>query len=1419
MLVIILSFALIAIVGFLVSLINLPREYRGLQFPMVPVALVYGLTLAFFSDTIGAFLSQKASEHDLGWLSQALLLNLAVLIGFALVKVVFLPLCLTVAPSILGDRDAFLFYYNERDYTLWLLPPQHARIGIYTRGFLIAALPVAGVLVGLATAWPTALVFAFGVSPAFAIILLDALAGYTDGLTRTGFEWTLTGDDEEDVEHRRLQVNYMALRPLYNSLFGDRILHDDTIINNNWEAKVGDILTRLWQNGDDGQRAVVHYFQLQLGRGVNVDANFVQSTLDLLQGKSQLICNPFYRDLTSYIMLPMVDALARYGTCLVITGRDSTSDDVAAWVADGLTKFTGIENLWHSRILDDDEAAPCDVGVLRFRDLHNLRLLEKHDAFLRQVSLVILVEPSRIMATGQLGLGLLQDRLCDHPVAYLGVDRNCDGLVDALSHALRTSITEVFASDTPQGVISRMFWDANGPYPHDFLHPEILPDISRYLGVGSEIFAVARRFGVDNFTWLASERFPVRDIVWVLGQYYNEICDYTRLPHSQEALGRAFGVSSNLWDYPVREEAFLAVEDEFSNLFEMCRLYAPRATDQGFVHVISDDYLLRDFMVAHPALFASDPKAIPAIVADYARNERNTVLRLLLKMFHGEVGEDEVRDALTLAGVEVSQPPYETLRDLIAKHCAIDDIDLTLSFRHLPVEGGIDAVTKQAYSIDQTSNIAAYAHRLANAYFIAEGEQGERDFLGSKLYGHVYQTVLPGQFITYDGKYYEVATITPTNGVVLRRAADHITGRHSYRQLRSVDLNGFAVEDTMGASRSLDGMTIERGFADITVSTSGYLDLARYDDLAHATHIELAGIPVREYRNKAVLRIGLPEASDEVRHTIALLLNEIFVTTFPDVQPYITAIAATSDEAAPDEAIPDEPVQPGEEDTGEEDASEEDAADNTAQPNTGLLQPLLTGDALAPDSIYVIEDSEVDLGLLVAVERNLPRFFGIIVEYLKWYQQRYHQAPAAPSDEPAIPAPDLPGAPPENTSPEPTAEGTSQPASPLEPATPQVEVVAAPPEATAVASNQPGVSLASIWPQAATEAVAPPDVPPENASPEPTAESIGTPITPPSITQPELVADGPVESSSFTGENESLLNADNGYLSFGSGNTLAGLDLPETVAYLSSYGYDHNPLQQALGEDTSYQPEGRDPSGHYCDFCGRPLGTEYDVLKDGRERCQHCSATAIRKMPEFRQIFWEVVRGMQGLYGIKFTHALRIEMRDAKKVNYDQGFHPTSHSDGRILGYAQKNWRGMKLVVENGAPRACMLETLAHELTHIWQYENWPDAWASSLGPDENQQIYEGMATWSGIQFLYYMGELEEARRQEANRGGQDENGQYWDMTEYGIGFRRFRERYGIQRGGRLAIDTPFRHIPRRGVGGIWLDTPLAPPPDASPAE
>ena len=91
------------------------------------------------------------------------------------------------------------------------------------------------------------------------------------------------------------------------------------------------------------------------------------------------------------------------------------------------------------------------------------------------------------------------------------------------------------------------------------------------------------------------------------------------------------------------------------------------------------------------------------------------------------------------------------------------------------MEDALHTEVKKYYAIEEETEIAEYAKKLQNAYYIAEDEQGDKYYIGAKLYGHVFQALIPGQFLTYDGKYYEVQAITPQNGVVVRRAADHIT--------------------------------------------------------------------------------------------------------------------------------------------------------------------------------------------------------------------------------------------------------------------------------------------------------------------------------------------------------------------------------------------------------------------------------------------------------------------------------------------------------------------------------------------------------------------------------------------------------------------------------------------------------------------
>ena len=140
-------------------------------------------------------------------------------------------------------------------------------------------------------------------------------------------------------------------------------------------------------------------------------------------------------------------------------------------------------------------------------------------------------------------------------------------------------------------------------------------------------------------------------------------------------------------------------------------------------------------------------------------------------------------------------------------------------------------------------------------------------------------------------------------------------------------------------------------------------------------------------------------------------------------------------------------------------------------------------------------------------------------------------------------------------------------------------------------------------------------------------------------------------------------------------------------------------------------------------------------------------------------------------------------MANTKKVNeeLDTVFVPSPGRDFRYLGYASS--RDHMIQVENGAPRLKMKLTLAHELTHIWQYENWPEFKYDSV---EEKSILEGMAVWAEVQFLVCIGETEAAKRLKI----------CWStdkVSPYGIGLVKYLQKYKIQESKTIHPEkTPF---------------------------
>ncbi len=810
--------------------------------------------------------------------------------------------------------------------------------------------------------------------PIFPIILIGEAAFFIDGCGAEELHDTL-GADVGRSDHI---TNYAILRRKLKELFGDKLTADASTVNSSITggAVIDTVLVEIEEEYGHIGKNYALFIRSRAEKGNLVpDANYLKSGVELASGKSLLFNTPFYYKLCPYVFYAMQSSLLRGGKALIILGRHGTSDDVLEWCRKGLFEISSVPNLWKIGVLgstptgDDEEN---DVSIITRSGVHDTELHKANRSFLRKVTFVVLVEPSRLVATAQIGLNLLVGNFgdCGKPV-YCSVDRNCDGLVDSLSHILMTDITEVSATEYPMGVSSYMCWLADG----DHLQHRLTPGISRFLGTGTELSFAALKKQVEQTVWYGGEAFPVCDEHWIAKQYYYDLLRYAELPTTQETFDKVFRVSYNICNEQVRADSYLSVEDEFFNLFEVRRELATIAEHQGFVNVISTEYMLREYMTDNCEIFSADSKAIPYITADYARTKRNVILRVCLRMtMNGILKKDLAHELLLIADETDEEKMIDTVWQGIcglfgrADGESADGILVLKSGGNEYVFGKEIISQKHEYS-EETGRFEDFLvitgsdfrrivlDDLQNAKYVAE-QEADSSFLGTELKGHILQKYLPGQFFTRCGKYYEMVGFTGDDKVLVRRASEHITSRYSYRQTRLYDISFARNAENMGDVRNVNGIRMVRQFADFTVETPSYWRLEAYNDFEHGVKVDINDVPVRSYFNKQILMLDFSDFgesfTEKIRTTLTLLINEIFLTLFAENQPYIVAVTKGSY---------DHP-----------------------------LTFSLSGDAAGDNAIYIIEDSQLDIGLLVSVERNVERILKIAADYLLWHTEELERS-------------------------------------------------------------------------------------------------------------------------------------------------------------------------------------------------------------------------------------------------------------------------------------------------------------------------------------------------------------------------------------------------------------------------------------------
>ena len=264
------------------------------------------------------------------------------------------------------------------------------------------------------------------------------------------------------------------------------------------------------------------------------------------------------------------------------------------------------------------------------------------------------------------------------------------------------------------------------------------------------------------------------------------------------------------------------------------------------------------------------------------------------------------------------------------------------------------------------------------------------------------------------------------------------------------------------------------------------------------------------------------------------------------------------------------------------------------------------------------------------------------------------------------------------------------------------------------------------------------------------------------------------------------------YLKYREGKRSAALDLDGTKAFLQEIGFDGGELRQAReGKNCAEDLRNAGKSNNkqmYCSYCGGEIaGVEFYRLPDGRMRCTTCSSTVVKTKAEVEELCQRVIANMDNFFGATIDVPVSIEVVNERKLKKKVGARlGTKDSQSMlILGVAINKKKKYSIILENGAPRISLIATFAHELTHIWQYINWDNKKNFKKCPKSKRLlIYEGMAKWAEIQYLYLIGETNVAKREEyITRNRQD---------EYGIGFCLYEDRYPLSREAMTCEDTPF---------------------------
>ena len=728
--------------------------------------------------------------------------------------------------------------------------------------------------------------------------------------------------------------------PLRLTVYRETTLHDRSL-----DMGRGKALVKIFNASDDYRRRCIGKMWADLlnTHPEETDTDFMSAAIQLADHKSVYFAAPFYRDAGPYIFPFLGLELLENKKILVISGALEDGECLKAWLKEGIQSKYGYLEFWDVETMLEG-VGTADIGIATMSEIAELAASEFADDFLKNVSVVLLLQPSFFLAFQPIMMPqiLAKIRRSQEKITYIVCDMNIAGMVDMLSDTLKESI--IFVKGAARSASAEFqVLDAD-------CIDESNPFNDLELCCVNELWEALeeKRWLAPKIRWYGEQCVPIWDVRWKLGTY-NKLttADEENNLYSLLTSQLEFYETGSFIRREIRATSF--VEDSIYNARELLRQYESRGYQESRTLVFSPDYLMRDFMLMDEKQRVNP---ITQIMPRFQNSFSNMAIAIAYRLTKGSISEKEFEWLLSYYNYSFDGIlDWEKLiKKLNAHYERLTGHHETLAVNYFNRQGNRQRSWKNLYYVTDNAREAFldwYERNIEVVCFQDEQLISRENALKSMPGGHIYQYYLPKQFIVVAGKYYQIEKIGEQNGqreVKLSRAAEFCTVRRYYRQCRDFSISN---KQDCGYQTYSGGkvVSIRMVEADLTVRTEGFFCSKKFQEWDCSDFVKTEGIPQREYYKKKILVI---QGNQDTICILAVFLKELFFTLFPNCWQLLS-VAMT------------------------ENSGLEGRVDRIGGESLGL-EP----------EIYIIEDSPLDLGLLDTIGIWFIHILNILSRYLDW---------------------------------------------------------------------------------------------------------------------------------------------------------------------------------------------------------------------------------------------------------------------------------------------------------------------------------------------------------------------------------------------------------------------------------------------------